>query len=323
MKEGSILEYYEPLLALHHFIPTDDDERFSAAGQCWKLSPEIGEGYYWVYSKDDLYDIKIHDFFFHEDFFMEFCLPGCLSITGYESISGEELNPYRRLSAGCIKTYVGGHKPYKAILHKKIPIKCIGIEIMPAYYEEYLKKQYPGDYVNPLSAFRKIDQTADFPQMARLLHEVKTYRGEGISAALFYESKVAGAVSLIIDEQKRLGRKEVKPLTAEDREQLENLILYLNDHYALDIPIEKLAKIACMGTTKLKASFKQMQGCTIASYIRQRRIRQAEHLLSRSDFSIGQIAEMVGYSTSSRFAELFRRSSGLLPTEYRKMARRK
>ena len=30
-------------------------------------------------------------------------------ITQYDSISGEELSPYRRLSAGCIKTFIGGY----------------------------------------------------------------------------------------------------------------------------------------------------------------------------------------------------------------------
>ena len=43
-------------------------------------------------------------------------------ITRYDSISGEELSPYRRLSAGCIKTYVGGYKPYQVIVHKNIPV---------------------------------------------------------------------------------------------------------------------------------------------------------------------------------------------------------
>lgn len=322
MKDTTILEYYEPVLSRNHFSLTDKENQFNSVGQCWKLSPELGEGYYWIYSKDNLYDIKIHDFYFYEDFFMEFCLPECLSITKYESISGEELSPYRRLSAGSIRAFIGGYKPYKALIHKKIPVKCIGIEIMPAYYENRLQEQYPDDYTSPLSAFSKIDQTTDFPKMAKLLHEVKTYRGDGISAALFYEGKVAEAVSLIVDEQKRLNQKEVKQLTAQDKEQLENVVLYLNDHYAFDIPMERLAKFACMGTTKLKQSFKQMQGCTITEYIQHRRMGQAEYLLTKTDFTIGQIAEMVGYSTSSRFAELFRRSTGLLPTEYRKMAKR-
>lgn len=226
-------------------------------------------------------------------------------------------------SYGYTKAQIGGYKPYKALIHKKIPIRSIGIEVMPAYYEDYLQKQYPGDYISPLAAFRQIDQTTDFPAMAKLLHEVKVYRGDGIAAGLFYEAKVAEAVSLVVEEQKKILSRKEKRLSEQDVAQLKNVIAYLNDHYAFDIPLERLAKIACMGTTKLKTSFKQLQGCTITEYIQQRRMSQAEHLLIDTDFTMGQIAEMIGYSTSSRFAELFRKSTGLLPIEYRKMAQQK
>lgn len=323
MENSIIADYYEPLLTDNHFVSAYDNNSFNSAGHCWRLSPEFGEGFYWVYAKKELYDIKIHNFYFYDDFFMEFNLPECLSITQYESISGEELNPYRRLSAGCIKTFIGGSKPYKALIHKRIPICSIGIEVMPAYYEDYLKKQYPGDYVSPLAAFKQVDQTTDFPAMAKLLHEVKLYRGDGIAAGLFYEAKVAEAVSLVVEEQKKILSRNEKQLTNQDIGQLENVIAYLNDQNAFDIPLERLAKIACMGTTKLKTSFKQLHGCTITEYIQQRRMSQAEHLLIDTDFTMGQIAEMIGYSTSSRFAELFRKSTGILPIDYRKMAQRK
>lgn len=323
MESNILTDYYAPLLENNNFVPVDNNENFNSVGQCWRLSSKVGEGFYWVYAQKDLYDIKIHDFLFYDDFFMEFDSPECLSITQYESISGEELNPYRRLSAGCIKTFIGGYRPYKALIHKRIPIRSIGIEVMPAYYENYLKSKYPGDYTSPLSAFRTIDQTTDFPAMAKLLYELKHYRGTGIAASLFYESKVSEAISLILEEhEKRIQQKE-KQLTSQDISQLQDVTAYLNDHYAFEIPLERLARIACMGTTKLKTSFKQLHGCTITEYIQQRRMSQAEHLLINTDFTIGQIAEMIGYSTSSRFAELFRKSTGILPVEYRKIARKK
>lgn len=159
--------------------------------------------------------------------------------------------------------------------------------------------------------------------MAKLLHEVKLYRGDGNAAGLFYEEKVAEAVSLVVEEQKKILSRNEKQLTNQDIGQLENVIAYLNYHYAFDILLERLAKIACMGTTKLKTSFKQLHGCTITEYIQQRRMSQAEHLLIDTDFTMGQIAEMIGYSTSSRFAELFRKSTEILPLDYRKMAQRK
>ena len=60
----------------------------------------MGGGYYWVYAKQELFDIKIHDFFFHEEQCLDMAIPECISIQRYDSISGEELDPYRRLSAG-------------------------------------------------------------------------------------------------------------------------------------------------------------------------------------------------------------------------------
>ena len=281
-------QFYTPLLIEHGFIRDPDNQQYGALGDCWKLSPEVGEGTYWTYGQKDLYDIKIHNFSFHEDFMLECSMPECLSITRYDSISGEELSPYRRLSAGCIKTFIGGYTPYKALIHKNIPIRSVGIEIAPAYYEDYLKKLYPEAQINPVDAFRKIDQTSDFPEMSRLLTD-----------------------------------KPAHKLSQQDIENLQIVAAYLSDHYAFDIPLERLTQIACMGTTKLKSCFKKYYDCTITEYVQQRRMSQAEYLLAYTELTVGQVAQTVGYSTSSRFAELFRKSTGLLPLEYRKNAQRK
>ena len=53
-------------MADHHFLPADESDNVRSVGQCWTLSPEVGEGSYWIYAKKDLYDIKIHDFLFYE-----------------------------------------------------------------------------------------------------------------------------------------------------------------------------------------------------------------------------------------------------------------
>lgn len=312
-------EYYEPLLEENGFILMPENEHYCELGTVWKLSPTLGKGTYWVYEQENLYDIKIHDFAFHEDTIIELDSPECLSVTYYESISGEELMPYRRLKANCVKSFIGGYKTFKANMHKKIPIKSIGIEILPAYYEEYLKDHYPGEYQSPFEAFRDIDETEDFPEMVRLLIQIKNYRGEGISAKLFYDAKVAEAVSLIVERQERQKQKEKKPLSPKDKELLETVTAYINDHYAFDIKQDQLARIACMGTTKLKETFKLMHGATITEYIQHRRISQAEHLLGGTQLTIQQVAETVGYKSASRFSELFRKTTGILPNAYRKI----
>lgn len=312
------LDFYEKSLTELSFIPCENIDRFNLVGKCFKLSPDVGQGVYWIYHQKDLFNIKIHDFFFHEDLFLEFNLPESLNITKYDSISGEEINPYRRISANCVKTFIGRYEPYKLLVHKKVPIKSIGIEVYPAYYESYLKKQYPNEYENPLSAFLQIDETANFPAVTKLLYQIQNYRGEGFASKLFYESKVAEIMSLVIENSKKNKKSHEKKLSEKDIKMLKDVTAYLNDHYAYDIPLECLAKIACMGTTKLKITFKQFHKCTITEYIQHRRIGQAEHLLLNTNLSIGQISQTVGYKNASRFAELFRKSTGMLPTEFRK-----
>ena len=160
--------------------------------------------------------------------------------------------------------------------------------------------------------------------MSRLLTQVKNYRGEGMAAKLFYAGKVAEAVSLIVERSKERKNEQTsgRRLSDQDVKQLETITSFLNDHYAQDTTTEQLVRIACMGATKLQTTFKRYHGCTITAYIQQRRMSQAEYLLSSTDLTIGQVAQTVGYSKASRFAELFRKSTGLLPGEYQKMARK-
>jgi len=143
-------------------------------------------------------------------------------------------------------------------------------------------------------------------------------------AKLFFEGKVAEAVSLIVEWRKSPTIKQElhRRLSSQDIYQIEMLTSFLNDHYAQDTSLKQLVKIACMGTTKLQTAFKKYHGCTITAYIQQRRMSQAEYLPANTDLTIGQIGESVGYSKASRFSELFRKSTGLLPGEFRKMAQR-
>ncbi|MFT3985816.1 MAG: AraC family transcriptional regulator [Lachnospiraceae bacterium] len=326
MIDFDIEEFYKIKLLENGFQEESPNKRYSPLGKLYRICKEHGEGFYWVYGQRDLYNIKIHDFSFHRDLLFDIETmdwPECLSINYYESVSGEEIMPYRRLTAGCVKTFFGGSKPYKAIFHKGIPIRAIGIEIMSSYYERYLNKAYPDEYSAPHDAFRSIDNSVHFPKMIALLRQVWNYRGEGMAAKLFYEAKVAEAVSLILEYNR--DRKPIKEtrISSQDMRLLENAAAYLNDHFNSEVSLEHLSHIACMGTTKLKSSFKQIYGCTVTEYIQQRRLSHAEALLGSADFTIEQIAQAVGYSNSGRFAGAFRKNTGIFPNEYRKIAQRK
>lgn len=318
-----ISDFYREWLTTNGFVEIKPSPKFSPAGKLYLAPKGVACGYYWVYGEKNLFDIKIHDFYFFKDSFISLNTPECLSITYYNSVSGEELNPYRRLIAGCVKTFHGGHEAYTAIMHKNIPIRSVGIEVFPAYYEKYLRESYPDDYLPPHDAFSRVGQTLDFPEMSHLLRRVWNYKGEGIPAKLFYEAKVAEAVSLVYEHGKSNKNDLCAKISKQDMDALNNVTSYINDHFNAELPLATLARIACMGTTKLKTSFKHIYHCTISEYIQQRRMSHAEMLLTSTDLTIDHVALAVGYSNAGRFAANFKNNTGLFPAEYRKMANRK
>lgn len=308
------------------FVEIPTVSPYNSAGKLYQLSNKYGEGYYWIYEEKKLYAIKIHNFFYYNDYFLDVHSmewPESLNITYFESVSGEEIVPYRRLSTDFVKIFFGGEQNYRAVIHKNIPIRSIGIEIFPEYYKEYLRKTYKNEYENPHEALLGIDQTVRFPELIAVLRQIWNYQGEGMSARLFYNGKIAEAVALIIAYHQKHPVKDVRSISLKDSEYLNAVAAYIGDHFQAELSLEHLANIACMGTTKLKSSFKQQYGCTISEYIRQRRLSHAEMLLVSTDFTMVQIAKTIGYSNPGRFAHDFKQSTGLLPAEYRKVARKK
>ncbi len=290
-------------------------------GTYYEVPAHKGKGYYWYYAKEDQFYISVADVTFWEDEFMESDNLVCMSVMCYSSISGEMLNPYRRISCNNITGYAASGEKYEAIYHKDIPIRSVGINIFPAYYEKILNARYPGEFENPGAAFSAINGIIAFPEMMLLLRQLEAYRGNGTAAELYYESKVAEAVSLIVDRTKGqdLHKKALPPknVSEHDMEKLRVVAAYIDDHYAKNIRLEQLARIACMGATKFKYAFRETYHCTVTEYIQNKRISHAEQMLMNTDLEVKEIARITGYAHAGRFSELFKRHIGLLPREYR------
>lgn len=114
----STMEDWNAQFIESHGFSLCEDNPYGSLGKCWRMSPEIGEGYFWAYGEKDLFDIKIHDFYYNKDTLVESKVSGYLCIFYYDSISGEQLTPYRRINAGCIQSIAGGGEPYKIWIQK-------------------------------------------------------------------------------------------------------------------------------------------------------------------------------------------------------------
>jgi AraC-like DNA-binding protein len=71
----------------------------------------------------------------------------------------------------------------------------------------------------------------------------------------------------------------------------------------------------------LSHAFKREYGVSPINYMITRRIEESKYLLAETDLSMSQIAQLLGFSSLSYFSQVFRKTQGISPMEYRHNAR--
>lgn len=92
---------------------------------------------------------------------------------------------------------------------------------------------------------------------------------------------------------------------------------YANSHLSL----VQISEANFMSVGYLCAFFKEKTGKTINQYITKIRMEKAKELLLDPNFKIDCIAKTVGYSDGNYFAKIFKKHTGLNPSEFREKVR--
>ena len=93
---------------------------------------------------------------------------------------------------------------------------------------------------------------------------------------------------------------------------------YIEEHIAENLTREELGKVFFLNPDYLARIFKNEEGVSLTSYIRNRRIKIAQRLLKETNRSIDEISQAVGYSYNTSFFNIFREVTGVSPYQYRK-----
>ena len=102
------------------------------------------------------------------------------------------------------------------------------------------------------------------------------------------------------------------------QEEMEFARRYINEHYNEPISIEKYAQSRGMSVSWFQKNFKQFMNHSPTQYILSIRVKNAASLLETMDYSMAEIAAIVGYDDPLYFSRLFHKLKGLSPTQYRK-----
>ncbi|WP_409525208.1 GlxA family transcriptional regulator [Nitrincola sp. MINF-07-Sa-05] len=94
---------------------------------------------------------------------------------------------------------------------------------------------------------------------------------------------------------------------------------WLSDHFREADALEKAVQQAAIPERTLKRRFKAATGTTLIERLQNIRIEQAKQLLETTSLPVDEISSEAGYEDASFFRRLFKRRTGLSPSQYRRM----
>lgn len=97
--------------------------------------------------------------------------------------------------------------------------------------------------------------------------------------------------------------------------------LFIHQHYTECVTLAQLSDAFSLSKQYIMALFKEHTGISVTRYVNQLKLEHALDLLRYSSFRIGEIAEMLGFSSAYYFCRLFRRQFGMTPSEYIRLHR--
>ena len=92
---------------------------------------------------------------------------------------------------------------------------------------------------------------------------------------------------------------------------------YVEQHLAEDIRVEDIAAAVHLSANHITRLFRREQGCSIKSYIIQRKMYTANNLLRTTTMPISVVAAKLGYTNFSHFSTAYKKVMGYAPSEHR------
>ncbi len=98
---------------------------------------------------------------------------------------------------------------------------------------------------------------------------------------------------------------------------MNDMLVYITEHCEEKITLQSLSEKFSISPSHLSRMFTRAFHCSPINYLINARMARATEYLGRTNKSVAEIAELVGYENHFYFSNLFTKRIGCSPTEYR------
>jgi len=151
------------------------------------------------------------------------------------------------------------------------------------------------------------------PIFARILNEVAS---KSFGSKYAIKGAFLDMLAEIVRMQHTGGRSDFDRVSLDHKHTLDEAIHYLNNHLHLPLTPERLSNQFNMSESHFRRLFKQFMGISVGEYVRSRKIAYAQQLL-RSQYSIKEVAQQLGYKSPELFSKSFKKMTGCSPQQFK------
>lgn len=284
----------------------------------YQFSSDYGKGYTALYQLDSYASICIAEHSYTRDFEYSVTTEDSIVIQQYDSIDSDRRYSHGNVSAGM--QYIGyapSNQTYQYVIKKNVPAKVISVQLLPDYYETYLKKEFGIKGIDLKKDLQVFPHGVVIPEIAAIFSKIRSFNGTELSTRLFFKSKIDELTAILIQKAEEFRLPENRKIIASDRRTVTRITEYVNTHLSKNFLLSELAAESYMSVSKFKYVFKAVTGQTFSDYIRQKKIEKACELLTQSNLYVAEIAYRLGYKNAGSFSVQFKEYTGVLPSDYR------
>lgn len=120
---------------------------------------------------------------------------------------------------------------------------------------------------------------------------------------------------LLLDQMRQSFSEHLERIRPDTIQQIKQ---YITEHSAEDISLETIGRRVGLSPFYISKMFKEQLGVNYIDFLTECRIEKAKKLMSDPAKSLKEITFEVGYHDPNYFSKVFRKMTGLSPTEFRK-----
>ena len=117
-------------------------------------------------------------------------------------------------------------------------------------------------------------------------------------------------------EQMKLFYREIRQWLETD--EMGGIFSYIDQHIDGRMTLEDLAELQRMSVSAFSKKFKEKTSMTPVQYINQKKVEKVKEYLKAQEYTLGEIAELTGFSNENYMVRVFKKITGETITDFRK-----